>query len=76
MYQVMVFLSFAKKFGVKYGKKLMNTATKVETSKYGKKIIDTTKKQRSEIAKIAAKKIVQRSAEGTGDLIGNKIAET
>ena len=30
-------LSFAKKFGDKYGKKLMNTATKVGTSKYGKK---------------------------------------
>ena len=28
------FLSFAKKFGDKYGKKLMNTATKVGTSKY------------------------------------------
>ena len=52
------FLSFARKFGDKYGKKLMNTATKVGTSKYGKKII------------------VQRSAEATGDLIGNKIADT
>ena len=31
------FLSFARKFGDKYGKKLMNTATKVGTSKYDKK---------------------------------------
>ena len=31
------FLSFARKFGDKCGKKLMNTATKVGTSKYGKK---------------------------------------
>ena len=38
------FLLFARNFGDKYGKKLMNTATKVGTSKYGKKIIDTTKK--------------------------------
>ena len=30
------FLSFARKFGDKYGKKLMNTGTKVGTSKYGK----------------------------------------
>ena len=51
------FLSFAKKFGDKYGKKLMNTATKVGISKYGKKIIDTAKKG-SEFAKIAGKKIV------------------
>ena len=40
-----------------------------------KKIIDTTKKQGSEFAKIAGKKIVRRSAEATGDLIGNKIAD-
>ena len=51
------FLSFARKFGDKYGKKLMNTATKVGTSKYGRNIIDTTKKrQGSELAKIAGKK--------------------
>ena len=31
------FLPFARKFGDKYGKKLMDTATKVGASKYGKK---------------------------------------
>ena len=69
------FLSFARKFGDKYGKKLMNTATKVGTSKYVKKITDTTKKQGSEFAKTAGKRIVQKSAEATGDVIGNKIAD-
>ena len=54
------FLSFARKFGDKYGKKFMNTATKVGTSKYGKKIIDTTKKQGSEFAKIAGKRSNKR----------------
>ena len=54
----------------------MNTAVKVGTSKYGKKIIDTTKKkQGSEFAKTAGKRIVQKSAEATGDLAGNKIAD-
>ena len=54
----------------------MNTATKLETSsKYGKKRMDTTKKQGSESVKIAGKRIVQKSAEATGDLIGNKIAD-
>ena len=53
----------------------MNTATKVGTSKYGKKIIDTTKKQGSEFAKIAGKRIVPKSAEATEDLIANKIAD-
>ena len=73
------FLSFARKFGDKYGKKLMNTeinyAKKFSNSKYGKKIIDTTKKEGTNFAKITGKSIVQRSAEGTGDLIGNKIAD-
>ena len=43
------FLSFARKFGDKHGKKLINTginsAAKFSNSKYGKKIIDATKKE-------------------------------
>ena len=39
-----------------------------------KKELDTTRKQGSEFAKPAGKIIVQKSAEATGDLIGNKIA--
>ena len=57
------FLSFARKFGDKYGKKLMVIATKVGTNKYGTKIIDTTKKQGSEFAKTAGKRIVQKQQE-------------
>ena len=53
------FLSFAKNFGNKYGKKLMDTATKTG--------IDA--------AKTASKRVVQKNAEATGDLIGNKIAD-
>ena len=53
------FLSFARKSGDKYGKKLMDTATKTG--------IDA--------AKTASKRIVQKIAEATGDLIGNKIAD-
>ena len=72
--QEYAFLLFARNFRDKYGKKLMNTAIKVGTSKYGKKIIDITKKQGREFAKTAGKKIVQKSGDGTGDLIGNKRA--
>ena len=50
------FLLFTRKFGDKYGKKLMDTATKTG--------IDS--------AKTAFKRVVQKSAEATGDLIGNK----
>ena len=53
------FLSFARKFGNKYGKKLMDTATKTG--------IDD--------AKTASKQVVQKTAEGTGNLIGYKIAD-
>ena len=52
-------LSFAKKIGNKYGKKLMDTATKTG--------IDA--------AKTASKRVVQKTAEAAGDLIGNKIAD-
>ena len=51
-------LSFAKTFGDKYGKKLMDTATKT----------------RIDAAKTASKRVVQKTAEATGDLIGIKIA--
>ena len=53
------FLSFARKFGNKYGKKLMDTATKTG--------IDA--------AKAASKRVVQKTAEATRDLIGNKVAD-
>ena len=53
------FLSFAWKFGNKYGKKLKDTATKTG--------IDA--------AKTASKRVVQKTAEATGGLIGNKIAD-
>ena len=53
------FLSFPIKFGDKYGKKLMDAATKTG--------IDA--------AKTASKRVVQKTAEAAGDLIGNKIAD-
>ena len=53
------FLSFARKFGDKYVKKLMDTATKTW--------IDA--------AKTASKRVVQKTAEATGNLVGNKIAD-
>ena len=72
------FLSFAQNFRDKYGKKLMNTAIKSRTnfnSKYGKKLTDTAIKTGKDFATIAGKKIFHKSAEPTGDLIRNKIAD-
>ena len=71
----MAFCHLQENLEINMAKKLMNTATKVGTSKYGKNIIATTKKQGREFAKTAAKRIVQKGAELTGDLIGNKIAD-
>ena len=53
------FLPFSRKFGDRYGKKLMNTATKTG--------IDT--------AKTTLKRVVQNTTEATGDLIENKMAD-
>ena len=53
------FLSFARKFGDTYGKKLIDTATKTAT----------------DAAKTVSKQVVQKTAEATGDLIGNKKAD-
>ena len=53
------FLSFARKFGDKYNKNLMDTATKTG--------IDA--------AKTAFKRVVQKTAEVAWDLIENKIAD-
>ena len=72
------FSSFARNFGDKYGKKLMNTAIKTGTnfnSKYGKKLTDTAIKTGKDFATIAGKKIVHKSAEATGDLVGKIIAD-
>ena len=76
------FLSFARKFGDKYGKKLMNTATKTGINaakkfgdKHDKNLMVTAKKQGTNLAKTASKKIVEKSAEAIGDLIGNEIAD-
>ena len=69
------FLSFTRKLGNKYGKKLMNTAKKTRIKvakkfgdKYGKNLMDTAKKQETNFAKTPGKEIVEKSAEATGDL--------
>ena len=53
------FLSFARKFGDKYGKKLIDSAAKTG--------IDA--------AKTTSKRVVKKNAKATGDLSGSKIAD-
>ena len=72
------FLSFAINFSNKHGKQLMNTAINAGTnfnSTYGKKLTDTAIKAGRDFATLAGKKRVNKNAEASGDLIGNKIAD-
>ena len=51
--------SFARKFGDKYGKKLIDTVTKIGIV----------------AAKTTPKRVGQKTADATGDVIGNKIVD-
>ena len=44
-------------------------------NKYGQKLADSAKKSAADAFKIANKRAIQKTAEATGDLIGNKIAD-
>ena len=57
------FLSFAKNMG-----KSLN-------SKYGQKLLDSAKKSTADTITTASKRAIQKTAEATRDLIGNKIAD-
>ena len=57
------FLSFAKNMG----KSLSN--------KYGQKLLDSAKKSTADAIKTASKRAIQKTAEASGDLIGNKTAD-
>ena len=45
------------------------------SNKYGKKLLNNTKKSTIDPIKTASKRAIQKTAEATGDLIGNKIAD-
>ena len=57
------FLSFAKNIG------------KNISNKYSQKLIDSDKKSATDAIKTASNRAIQKTAEATGDLIGNKIAD-
>ena len=57
------FLSFAKNVG------------KGLSNKYGQNFLDSAKKSTTDVIKTASKKVSQKTAEATGDLIDNKIAD-
>ena len=45
------------------------------SNKYSQKLLDTAKKIATDAIKTASKRVIQKTAEATGDLIGNKTAD-
>ena len=45
------------------------------SDKYGQKLPDSVKKYTADAIKAASKRTIQKTAEATGDFIGNKIAD-
>ena len=66
-------MPFARNIGNKYGKKIFDKSLDVGKSR--KKKLDNNLSAGKDFAKIAGKKVLTKSAEATGDLIGNKIAD-
>ena len=64
------FLSFAKTMGTHATK-----AAKNLSNKYSQKLFDTAKKSTTDAIKTASKRAIQKTAEATGNLIGNKTAD-
>ena len=65
------FLSFAKNMVRIIGKNKIENLS----SKYSQKPLDHTKKSATDALKTASKRVVQKAAEVTSDLTGNKIAD-
>ena len=57
------FLSFAKSMGTHL------------SNKYDQKLLDSAKKSTTDALKTASKRAISKTAEATGDLIGNKVAD-
>ena len=64
------FLSFVKNLRKRIGKNI----SKNLSCKYSQKPCDHAKKFATDALKASSKRLIQKAAEATGDLIGNKIA--
>ena len=64
-------MSFAKNIGRNIGK----ITRKNLSSKHSKKLLDLAKQTATDAFRTASRRAIQRTAEATGDLICNKIAD-
>ena len=49
--------------------------SKILSGKYSQKLLDSAKKSGTDALKTASKRAIQKTAEATGNLIGNKTAD-
>ena len=68
------FMSFAKNIRNKYGRKIIDKRIDV-SNKYGRKVLDKSMDASKDFAKVAGKKVLHKSAEARGEMIGNKVAD-
>ena len=45
------------------------------SNEYGQKLLDSARKSTTDAIKTTSKRVIQKTAKATGDLIGNKIAD-
>ena len=64
------FLSFARNIGTHAAKVAKNMR-----NKYSQKLVDTAKNSATDAIKTASKRAIHKTAEATGGLVGNKIAD-
>ena len=64
------FLSFPKNVGTHATKVAKNL-----NNKYDQKLVDAAKKSATDVLKIAGKRAIQKTAEASGDLVGNFTAD-
>ena len=57
------------------GKSTGKNKSKNLNGKYSQKLLDHTKKSAADALKTSSKRVIQKTEEATGDLIGNKIAD-
>ena len=62
-------MSFAKNMGKNIGKNI----SKNLSGKYRKKLLDHAEKSATDALKTSSERVIQKTAEATGDLIDNKI---
>ena len=65
------FLSFPRNMDKTVGKNI----NKSLSSKYNQKLLDHAKQSATDVLKTSSKRAIQKTAESTDDLIGNKIAD-